>query len=96
MPEVGAVMLLRPTRSRRLYIQQVGRALRAAEGKEGCVALDMAGLFSSQLVLFTGKERCVVLDMAGLTWRFGPVTGPPLGASEARSSRDHDRGLAEM
>mmetsp|Transcript_37086 Transcript_37086/g.122342 ORF Transcript_37086/g.122342 Transcript_37086/m.122342 type:complete len:703 (+) Transcript_37086:41-2149(+) len=60
LPEVGAVLLLRPTRSRRLYIQQVGRALRAAKGKEGCV----------------------VLDFAGLTWRFGPVTGPPLGASE--------------
>ena len=68
------MLLLRPTRSRRLYIQQVGRALRAAKGKEGCV----------------------VLDMVGLTWRFGPVTGPPLGASEARSSRDHDRDLAEM
>ena len=74
----------------------MGRALRAAKGKEGCVVLEMARLFSSRLVLCTGKEGCVVLDFAGLTWRFGPVTGPPLGASEARSSRDHDRDPAEM
>ena len=60
------------------------------------MVLEMAGLFSSRLVLCTGKEGCVVLDFAGLTWRFGPVTGPPLGASEARSSRDHDRDPAEM
>ncbi|EOD29864.1 hypothetical protein EMIHUDRAFT_233434 [Emiliania huxleyi CCMP1516] len=87
LPEVGAVLLLRPTRSRRLYIQQVGRALRAAKGKEGCVVLEMAGLFSSRLVLCTGKEGCVVLDFAGLTWRFGPVYAWEEACGTAASAR---------
>ncbi|EOD32553.1 hypothetical protein EMIHUDRAFT_112261 [Emiliania huxleyi CCMP1516] len=87
LPEVGAVLLLRPTRSRRLYVQQVGRALRAAKGKEGCVVLEMAGLISSRLVLCTGKEGCVVLDFAGLTWRFGPVYAWEEACGTAASAR---------
>lgn len=27
-----------------------------------------------------GKRRCIILDAAGLTWRFGPVSGPPLSS----------------
>ena len=44
LPSLEAVLLLRPTGSRRLYIQQVGRALRAATGKTHCVVLDLVGL----------------------------------------------------
>jgi DNA repair protein RadD len=43
-PGVDLVALLRPTRSTGLYVQQVGRALRRAPGKEDALILDYAGL----------------------------------------------------
>lgn len=43
VPQVGAIVLARPTKSLSLYIQQVGRGLRTAEGKDNCVILDHAG-----------------------------------------------------
>jgi superfamily II DNA or RNA helicase len=39
-PRVAAVVLLRPTASRGLYVQQVGRGLRGAPGKANCIVLD--------------------------------------------------------
>ncbi|MFE1597242.1 DEAD/DEAH box helicase [Methylobacterium sp. ID0610] len=44
VPEVDLVALLRPTQSTGLYVQQVGRALRRAPGKEDALVLDYAGL----------------------------------------------------
>ncbi|WP_018260286.1 DEAD/DEAH box helicase [Methylobacterium sp. WSM2598] len=44
VPEVDLVALLRPTQSTGLYVQQVGRALRRAPGKEDALILDYAGL----------------------------------------------------
>lgn len=43
VPAIEAVALLRPTQSLALYMQQVGRALRPAPGKEYAVILDHAG-----------------------------------------------------
>jgi superfamily II DNA or RNA helicase len=43
VPSVVAVMLLRPTKSLTLYMQQVGRALRPAEGKDKALILDHSG-----------------------------------------------------
>ena len=42
VPCVSAVLMLRPTDSRGLYIQQVGRGLRTSDetGKRNCVVLD--------------------------------------------------------
>lgn len=42
-PGVECVMLLRPTRSKGLYIQQVGRGLRCFPGKSNCIILDQSG-----------------------------------------------------
>jgi superfamily II DNA or RNA helicase len=42
VPSVGGVILLRPTKSLALHLQQIGRALRPAEGKRA-VILDHAG-----------------------------------------------------
>lgn len=46
LPEIGVVQMARPTASRALYKQQIGRAMRPAEGKSDCVLLDNAGNFS--------------------------------------------------
>lgn len=43
IPLVGAVILLRPTKSLGLYVQQVGRGLRPAPGKTHLIVLDHAG-----------------------------------------------------
>lgn len=43
VPSIEAVTLLRPTRSTGLYLQQVGRALRPAPGKEHAIILDHVG-----------------------------------------------------
>lgn len=43
VPAVGAVLLLRPTKSLGRYLQQVGRGLRPAAGKTRLVVLDHAG-----------------------------------------------------
>jgi superfamily II DNA or RNA helicase len=40
-PEVSAVVMARPTKSRALYQQCVGRGLRLADGKDDCVILDV-------------------------------------------------------
>jgi DNA repair protein RadD len=43
VPAVGAVILLRPTKSLGLYMQQVGRGMRIAPGKADLVVLDHVG-----------------------------------------------------
>lgn len=43
IPAIGAAILLRPTQSTGLYLQQVGRALRTCAGKERAIILDHVG-----------------------------------------------------
>jgi DNA repair protein RadD len=43
VPQVDLIALLRPTASAGLFVQQVGRGLRNAEGKKDCLVLDFAG-----------------------------------------------------
>lgn len=42
-PVIDLIVLMRPTMSAGLYVQQVGRGLRKAEGKEDCLVLDFVG-----------------------------------------------------
>lgn len=44
VPEIGAVLLLRPSMSLASYLQVIGRGLRPAPGKDCCYVLDHAGL----------------------------------------------------
>ncbi|SOB77237.1 Methyltransferase domain-containing protein [Marinobacter sp. LV10R510-11A] len=43
LPTIDTVMLLRPTESKILFLQQLGRGLRRAEGKDKLVVLDFIG-----------------------------------------------------
>ena len=43
VPNIECVILARPTKSKAIFVQQLGRGLRIAEGKEYCLVLDQAG-----------------------------------------------------
>jgi DNA repair protein RadD len=43
VPDIDAIILLRPTKSPGLYVQMVGRGFRVAEGKKDCLILDYGG-----------------------------------------------------
>jgi len=43
IPDVDRVVLLRPTESRVIFLQQLGRGLRAAEGKSRLLVIDFVG-----------------------------------------------------
>lgn len=60
IPIVGAAILLRPTASMGLYLQQVGRALRMYEGKTEAIILDHVG--NSMRHGFPDDERDWTLD----------------------------------
>lgn len=49
LPLIDTVMMLRPTESKILFLQQLGRGLRKAEGKEKLVVLDFIGNHQSFL-----------------------------------------------
>lgn len=49
LPSIDTVMLLRPTESKILFLQQLGRGLRRSEGKEHVVVLDFIGNHQSFL-----------------------------------------------
>lgn len=44
VPQVSLIALLRPTQSAGLFLQQCGRGLRRADGKQDCLVLDFSGL----------------------------------------------------
>ncbi len=43
VPDIGCVILARPTKSLPMYMQMVGRGMRAVPGKTDCILLDHAG-----------------------------------------------------
>jgi superfamily II DNA or RNA helicase/SAM-dependent methyltransferase len=49
MPLIDTVMMLRPTESKILFLQQLGRGLRKADGKDKLVVLDFIGNHQSYL-----------------------------------------------
>lgn len=43
VPDIDLLVMLRPTASASLYVQQAGRGMRTAESKRNCLVLDFAG-----------------------------------------------------
>lgn len=68
-PMIGCVLLMRPTKSRALYEQMVGRGTRLADGKDDCLVLDMTDLTSkhdlASLPEITGLPKGI--NLAGAT-----------------------------
>ena len=63
LPEIDTVMMLRPTESKILFLQQLGRGLRRASSKEKLVVLDFIGNHQS----FLHKPQA--LFQAGATYK---------------------------
>jgi superfamily II DNA or RNA helicase/HKD family nuclease len=66
MPWVDTLLLLRPTQSSTLFLQQLGRGLRHFSGKESCLVLDFIGQhrtefrFDGVLSAVTGIPRAAI------------------------------------
>lgn len=50
IPNIDCVLLARPTKSRNLLVQMIGRGMRLFEGKENCHIVDMVAALSSGVV----------------------------------------------
>jgi superfamily II DNA or RNA helicase len=62
IPEVNTILFLRPTESLTVFIQQLGRGLRLAEGKECLTVLDFVGRQHANYQ-FDAKYRALVTDV---------------------------------
>lgn len=74
-PRVAGIVLARPTKSRGLYLQMLGRGLRLHDDADDCLVLDLAGatedhsLISAPVLI--GGSRCA--DSPNGVHAFGPV-----------------------
>ncbi len=82
IPAIGCAILLRPTHSLSLYLQQVGRALRPCEGKEHCIILDHVDNF--QRHGHPAQDREWSLDMDKKKVRKGNTEEADLKISECK------------
>jgi hypothetical protein len=70
IPEVDAVMFLRPTESATVFLQQLGRGLRRAPGKPSLTVLDFIGQqhrrfrFSPRFAALSGRHRGALVNDA--------------------------------
>ena len=51
IPEINQIIMLRPTESPIVFIQQLGRGLRKADGKEFVVILDFIGNYKNNFMI---------------------------------------------
>ena len=79
VPSVDTLLLLRPTDSATLFLQQLGRGLRRSEGKGACTVLDFIGQhhrefrFDRRMRALLGGSRKNLLDQIGGRFPFLPA-----------------------
>lgn len=86
-PQVDCVIVLRPTTSRALYVQMVGRGLRLAEGKKDCLLIDF--LFQHEGFDLAGPQDILEAKSAPLkaTSHFGGNGGGQAVQAESAEER---------
>ncbi len=78
VPDVDTLLLLRPTASATLFLQQLGRGLRRTRGKPVLTVLDFIGeqraefRFEARYAAVTGMGRRALLDAAGKGFPYLP------------------------
>lgn len=60
IPEVNTILFLRPTESLTVFLQQLGRGLRMAEGKECLTVLDFVGQAHKEYSFYEEKFRALI------------------------------------
>lgn len=79
VPEVNTIMMLRPTDSATIFLQQLGRGLRKSQGKYFCTVLDFVGKqassfrFDQKLTALTGLKGRELSDEAKRGFPFLPA-----------------------
>ena len=80
VPEVDTLLLLRPTESATLFLQQLGRGVRRADGKAVCTVLDFVGLQRTEFrydlrfrALLGGASRRAAVDAVAGGFPFLPA-----------------------
>lgn len=59
IPEINTILFLRPTESRTIFVQQLGRGLRRADNKQELIALDFVGQYDKRYNVFEDKLRAI-------------------------------------
>ena len=59
IPEVNTELMLRPTESKTIFIQQLGRGLRKAENKTELIVLDFVGQYNRKYNVYEQKLRAL-------------------------------------
>ena len=79
LPFVDTLLLMRPTMSATLFLQQLGRGLRLSDGKSSCLVLDFIGQhheefrFDNVLPAFTGSVAPAYARRSRRVFRFCPA-----------------------
>ncbi len=83
VPFLECLLFLRPTESKRVFFQQLGRGLRRSQGKEKVIVLDFIGNFHNayRIVEYLGlePEETVVFESMGRLRSSKEVINLPLG-----------------
>lgn len=83
-PSVNCVIVARPTKSRPLYQQMVGRGTRKYPGKDDCLILDLAGMATRHSLVSTAS----LFDLDGGALRSGQTVTEAL---QEKAKRDHEQ-----
>lgn len=82
VPEIDTVLMLRPTESPVVFLQQLGRGLRRSDGKDGLTVIDVIGnhrsfLIKPRTLLALGQERQPSTSKVLQAMRTGDFGLPP-------------------
>lgn len=86
-PDIGCIILARPTKSPVVYIQAIGRGLRLSEGKSDCIILDLCDVTS-------GKKPVGLPTLMGLPPDFD-LEGTSVMDAEKKFKELEDKSPAE-
>lgn len=93
-PQIRCVVIARPTKSRALYAQMVGRGTRLADGKRECLVLDVVGMTRQHQLVTVGsllgaaarEEKRQAKRAGGSTKGEGWPLGQPVDPTRVKSA----------
>ena len=97
IPAINTLLMLRPTQSPVIFLQQLGRGLRLSDGKDVCIILDFIGLqnqefdFTKKYSALTGKSGPKLVREVE-----GGFTSAPPGSQFILEGKTEDQVLASI